>query len=587
MKKQFLFLLLLTAVAFTSRSQCTAPNAPLITSLILNATDTQLTVYFDTTNNSPATNIYYLGVISTNPTLSSGPVNGTLYTAGDNIGGGTVMFYGKNYVYKKTGLAAGTTYYVFVYAARTSCVGEPTYSIASISSSMTTFNGSPGIPANYYDAAAGLTCANLKTALHNIIKPVVANPIPTYTGLWGAYYISDDRLNDAANKTIVWDMYSDNIAGSECEFTFGSPYQDKGTSGTSECQRYNREHSFPQSWFGGSVEPMRSDMFIVFPSDKYVNGRRGNFPYGVITSPTYTSNNGSKLGPNTYFTDYTGTAFEPVNAYKGDLARSILYVATAYEDVIAGWQGNSNANDVLSGNSYPAYDNWYIKLLYQWHIQDPVSTKEIDRNNDVYLIQGARNPYIDHPEYVTEVWQCTGLLPVTIIDFTAVKYNESVLLKWYATFETNFKLYEVQRSNDGIVFATIGQVAGRNLANYSFTDNNLPAASRVYYRIKMVDVDGKSSFSNTISIQLNANNTDMLLYPNPTSQKLTIQFQQALTTTDALQVTDVAGRVVIRQQLTRAQKTIELNVTGLAPGRYFIRIPFGNKIINQSFVVIK
>ena len=588
MKKQLLFLFLFTASVFTSLSQCTAPNAPLVTSLIFNTTDTQLTVYFDTTNNTPATAIFYLGIITTNPSLSSGPVDGTVYTAGDNVGGGTVMFYGKNYIYKQTGLTAGTTYNIFIYAARTSCVGEPTYSTLSITGSATTFNGSPGIPAGYYDAAAGLTCDNLKTALFNIIKPTVANPTPTYTGIWSAAYITDDHLNDLGNKTIVWDQYSDKPSGPEpYEYTFGTPYQDKGSSGTSEGQRYNREHTFPQAWFGGSVEPMFSDMFIVFPSDKKVNSLRANFPYGKVTSPTTTTLNGTKIGPNTSSASYTSTVIEPIDAYKGDLARTILYVATAYEGNIAAWQANSNANDVLNGTSYPAFDNWYLLLLYGWHIQDPVSTKEIDRNNDVYMIQGNRNPFIDHPEYVTQVWQCTGLLPVTIIDFTATKYNESVLLKWYATYETNFKLYEVQRSNDGIAFTTIGQIAGRNLANYSFTDNNLPGGNRVYYRIKMIDIDGKSSDSKTISIQLNAHNTDMLVYPNPTSQKLTIQLQQAFTAAYELQVSDVAGRILMRQQITRGQKTVELNVSNLSPGRYFIRIPEGNQVINRSFVVIK
>jgi len=587
MKKQLLFLLFI-AGAFTSRSQCTAPNTPLVTSLVLNATDTQLTVYFDTTANVPATNIYYLGVISTNPSLSIGPTDGTVYNVGDNIGGGNVIFYGKNYIYKQTGLVAGTTYYVFVYAARTSCVGEPTYSTSSISASMATFNGSPGIPAGYYNAAVGLTCDNLKTALYNIIKPTVANPIPTYTGIWSAAYITDDHLNDAGTKTIVWDQYSDNPTGAEpYEYTFGTPYQDKGSSGGSEGQRYNREHTFPQSWFGGSIEPMFSDMFIVYPSDKKVNSLRGNLPYGKVTVPTTTTLNGTKIGPNTSSASYTSNVIEPIDAYKGDLARTILYVATAYEGNVAAWQGNSNANDVLNGTTYPAFDTWYLQLLYNWHVQDPVSTKEIDRNNDVYMIQGNRNPFIDHPEYVTEVWQCTGVLPVTIIDFTATKYSESVLLKWYATYETNFKLYEVQRSNDGIVFTTIGQVNGRNLANYSFTDNNLPLRGSVYYRIKMVNVDGKSDYSKTISIQLNAVNSDVLVYPNPTSQKLTIQLQQPLTATDALQVTDLAGRVVMRQQITRGQKAFELNVTGLAPGRYFIRLADGNQVINKSFVVIR
>ena len=588
MIKRLLFLFLFSASVFTSRSQCTAPNTPLVTSLILNATDTQLSVYFDTTANVPATNIYYLGIISTSSTLISGPVDGTVYNAGNNVGGGTVIFYDKNYIHKQTGLTAGTTYYVFIYTARTVCTGEPTYSTSPISASTNTFNGSPGIPAGYYDATAGLTCNNLKTALYNIIKPTVANPNPTYTGMWSAFYITDDHLNDLSTKTIVWDQYSDNPSGAEpYEYTFGSPYQDKGSSGTSEGQRYNREHTFPQSWFGGSIEPMFSDMFIVFPSDKKVNSLRGNFPYGKVTSPTTTTLNGTKIGPNTSSASYTSSVIEPIDAYKGDLARTILYVATAYESSVAGWQGNSNANDVLNGTSYPAFDNWYLLLLYGWHIQDPVSTKEIDRNNDVYMIQGNRNPYIDHPEYVTMVWQCTGLLPVTIIDFTAKKYNESVLLKWYATYETNFKSYEVQRSNDGILFTTIGQVAGRNLANYSFTDNNLPGGDRFYYRIKMIDIDGKSTYCKTISILMNAQITDMLVYPNPTSQKLTIQLQQALTTADELQVSDVAGRILMRQQLARGQKTVELNVTNLAPGRYFIRIPEGNQVINKSFVVIK
>ena len=586
MKKQLLFLFLLAQGAYVAKSQCTAPNPPISTSLILNATDTQLSIYFDTTSNVPATNIYYLGILSTSTTLSSGPVNGTVYNVGDNIAEGTVIFYGKNYIYKQTGLTPNTAYTVFVYSARTSCVGEPFYSTSSISADTSTFNGAPGIPAGYYASVGALACSPLKTALFNIIKPSVANPNPTYTGLWSAYYISDDHLNDAATKTIVWDMYTDNPSGTECEFTFGSPYQDKGSSGTVECQRYNREHSFPQSWFG-SAEPMRSDMFIVFPTDKKVNGNRGNFPYGVVTSPTYTSNNGSKLGPNTYLTDYTGTAFEPINTYKGDLARSTFYVATAYEGNVAAWVGNSNANDALSGNSYPAFDNWYLKMLYLWHIQDPVSTKEIDRNNDIYMIQGTRNPYIDHPEYAALVWQCTGVLPVTIIDFTGIKLNASVLLKWYATYETNFKKYEIQRSTDGIVFTIIGTVTGQNLANYSFVDNKLPSANIIYYRLKMIDIDGKADLSKIVTIRSNQHLQDALVFPNPTAGKLTVQLDEALTQNSQLIISDITGRLVSQRSIASGQKIIDIDPGKLAPGRYFIKISNSTMLINKSFVLVR
>lgn len=570
---------------FSAISQCTAPNLPNLTSLVLNNTDTQLAIYFDTTANSPATNIYYLGILSTSSTLSSGPVNGTVYNLGDNIGGGDVIFYGKNYIYKKTGLTAATTYYLFLYTARTVCTGEPFYSTTSLNGNATMFAAAPGIPPNYYDPVGGLTCATLKTSLFNIIKPV-GTPNPTYTGLWSAYYISDDHLNDAVNKTIVWDMYSDNPSGSECEFTFGSPYQDKGTSGTVECQRYNREHAFPQSWFG-SVEPMRSDMFIAVPTDKKVNSMRANFPYGEVSSPTYTSNNGTKLGPNTYLTQYTGSAFEPINEYKGDFARSILYVATAYEDLAAGWQGNSNANDVLNGTSYQCFDDWYLKLLYKWHTQDPVSAKEIDRNNDVYMMQGNRNPYIDHPEYVLLIWQCTGLLPVTITNFTAQKNNESVLLKWHATFETNFKQYEIERSTDGISFYKIGEVMGRNFANYSFTDNSLPNSNTVYYRLKMIDIDGKFSNSKTIAVKISTNFSNALVYPNPTKSNLVVKLQQALIENSSLVIADLSGRILMQQQVVSGQKIIDLDVSQYPAGRYFIKISNHNELINQSFVIIK
>jgi hypothetical protein len=232
-------------------------------------------------------------------------------------------------------------------------------------------------------------------------------------------------------------------------------------------------------------------------------------------------------------------------------------------------------------------DNWYLSLLYSWHVQDPVSTKEIDRNNDVYMIQGNRNPYIDHPEYVALVWQCSGVLPVTIIDFTAGKYNESVLLKWYATYETNFRSFEIQRSTDGIVFTTIGEVAGRNLANYSFTDNKLPLAKTIYYRLKMTDIDGKSDYSKTVAIHLDENISDVLVYPNPASGKLTLKLQQGLTQNSSLQTTDLTGRIILQQPVTTGQKIIELNIAPLSPGRYFLKIVNGNEIINQSFVVIR
>ena len=81
-------------------------------------------------------------------------------------------------------------------------------------------------------------------------------------------------------------------------------------------------------------------------------------------------------------------------------------MATRYENVFAGWQSNSSYGDaILNGSSDKVFENWHITMLLRWHQQDPVSQKEIDRNNAAFEHQGNRNPFIDHPEFATMIWQ--------------------------------------------------------------------------------------------------------------------------------------------------------------------------------------
>ncbi len=150
---------------------------------------------------------------------------------------------------------------------------------------------------------------------------------------------------------------------------------------------------------------MYSDIFHVYPSDGKVNGMRGNYPYGETSSASWTSTNGSKRG-SCSFAGYSGVIFEPIDEYKGDLARSYFYMATRYENIIASWESNSEtANAVLDGTSDHVFEIWHLNLLLKWHNEDPVSTKEINRNDSIYyLYQHNRNPFIDHPEYAKSIW---------------------------------------------------------------------------------------------------------------------------------------------------------------------------------------
>lgn len=240
------------------------------------------------------------------------------------------------------------------------------------------------VPPGYYDPAQGLSGEALRTALHNIIDD---HDVQSYGDLWDHFEATD---NKGGNK--VWDMYSDQPGGMpDYEYNFGSD-QCGSYGGEGDC--FNREHSFPQSWYGNG-SPMESDLFHVYPTDGYVNGQRDNDPFGEVDIPFWTSSNGSKSGPNS-FPGFNGNVFEPIDEYKGDLARSYFYMLTRYLDISNGWSSPMLVSGDLA--------EWAAAMLVQWHIDDPVSIKELDRNNAVHDIQDNRNPYIDHPEWVVEVW---------------------------------------------------------------------------------------------------------------------------------------------------------------------------------------
>ncbi len=242
-------------------------------------------------------------------------------------------------------------------------------------------------PDGYYDSADGLIESALQQALHDIIDN---HSVLSYSSLWTHFQNTDKKVNGK-----VWDMYSDVPGGTPpYEFTFGTD-QDNGTGGTAEGQKYNREHSWPRSWFNDQ-SPMNTDLFHVYPTDKYVNSRRGNYPYGEVGSPTWTSLNGSKLGSCSY-PGYTGTVFEPIDDYKGDFARSYFYMSVRYYNEDNSWAGSPMADG-------SQMEDWALEMLLEWHESDPVSQKELDRNEAVYSIQNNRNPFIDHPYFVDNIW---------------------------------------------------------------------------------------------------------------------------------------------------------------------------------------
>lgn len=248
------------------------------------------------------------------------------------------------------------------------------------------------IPAGYYDNAAGKSGATLKTSLYNIIKD---HTVRSYDQIKDDFQTTDDKPNGK-----VWDMYSDVPGGTPpYQFTF---FSDECGSYNGEGDCYNREHSWPASWFN-DASPMYSDMFHVIPTDGYVNNRRSNYIIAEVNNATWTSLNGTKLG-SCATSGYSGTVFEPIDEYKGDFARAYFYMVTRYQDKVVSWSSNATVSNILVNNTFPSFETWFLNMLAAWHIADPVSPKEIDRNNAIFTFQDNRNPFIDHPEYVYAIW---------------------------------------------------------------------------------------------------------------------------------------------------------------------------------------
>ena len=266
-----------------------------------------------------------------------------------------------------------------------------------------TITPAASLPA-YYEAIDGKSGKLLFDAVQKVTKTGYSSL--GYDGLWAAY-----KYTDLYDNGYVWDMYSD------C--TWKSINSNHCGEYKNECDCYNREHSIPKSWYGGTTSGPGCDIFHLVPTDGKVNGIRSNYAFGEVSSADYNKHGNKKgsaksitiIGGNTIAGNTgatiscSGTVFEPRDEYKGDFARGYMgaLLRWAGEKAFTSGEGSKTFTTNFSTGSF-GLTKYGVALLMKWHRQDPVSQKEIDRNNGIQQTQGNRNPFIDYPYLAEYIW---------------------------------------------------------------------------------------------------------------------------------------------------------------------------------------
>ncbi|WP_281766027.1 endonuclease [Neptunitalea lumnitzerae] len=448
---------------------------------------------------------------------------------------------------------------------------------------LATVTGYAQIPTGYYDTATGLTGYTLKTQLKKIIDDVNDSDITTE-------YLHNDQGYNAMDSFIsmydldtyyendnsILDPYSENPNGTD-PYNY-TPTSDECGNYNSEGDCYNKEHVIPQSVFS-QASPMRGDAHHLLPTDGRVNGFRSNYPFGIVNDNNLVSQsgisnptqNGSKLGGNLnsgVSAGYTGTVFEPIDEFKGDIARIYFYFITRYEDQVSNW----SSYDMFNGSSDQVLDEPFLSILLAWNAQDPVSQKEIDRNNNIYNYQGNRNPFIDHPEYINEIWgggSTTDTTPPSTPVISAVNQQAGPTLQvtWgAATDNVGVTAYEVYM--DGTYVGTTSN---------TYYTTALVSYETVYcFNVYAVDAAGNTSNASTqVCFMTTADNG------TTASELLFTEYIEGSGSNKALEIGNFTGTAVSLDDYS-----IQLSANGNAGWTASYNFPSGASIAHGDVYVI-
>lgn len=441
-------------------------------------------------------------------------------------------------------------------------------------------------PVGYYNGTAGLTGYALKSKLHDIIAAKNINW--NYGDLQNYYNQTDlDKYYDhtAANTIYLLDIYSEIPSGPDAyEYTSAQMI----SSASAEGLGWNREHMVPQSTFSTSSSisdyPMYSDLNFLIPADARINQLRNNYPYGVGGNTNfYNFTNGSRMSnaaiPNY---PYTGRVYEPINEFKGDIARTLLYFVVRYEGKLGSFNTAYSTSSTITpatdqcpfdGTEERAVDLPYIEMLKQWNNADPVSQREIDRNNAVYAIQKNRNPFIDHPEWINIIWSEAPdtVAPLAPSSLVSTQQNARfVNLSWIPSADTDILGYRIYVNGSPTPAATT--------KNTSISIDHLDPSTTYSFTVKSFDKGYlESPYSNAVS-------ATTLASDSYSSDLMIVKYIEGTGNNKALEIINKTGH-----EVNLNNYRINIQLYNSTSGNYYNADTYeleGKVSNNESFVIL-
>lgn len=399
----------------------------------------------------------------------------------------------------------------------------------------------------YYNSADTSSSTALRSSLHNIIDDHTWYPYTdTAIDTWDILEIADENQNHSGEIVTIYRNAN-------------YPKQGGGNS------FYNREHSWPKSYGFPNLVTNNypyTDGHHLFLADSSYNSSRSNKPYrnchAACSEKNTQSNNGRGGIGGGYPGDsnwtegsFTQGVWEVWHGRRGDVARALMYMDVRYAGGIHSITGASEPDLILTddlnlveasntgSNESVAYMG-LLSVLIQWHQEDPVDLIEIQHHEAIYQFQGNRNPFIDHPEWVSCVFQnvCSGgpggdtLPPSAPTGLLAAAGDNFIDLAWFDNTEADLAGYNIYRSDQSSGPYTRLNTAP--LSSASYRDNSTAQQGTYYYRVTALDSSGnESAFSNTVSVSLGSSGATQTAWIN--------EFHYDNSSTDRNEFVEIAG----------------------------------------------